>query len=122
MEDIQIIYSQLADLIIESIPKKWDKAWAYIEYDQSGNNEIYTCFLESGTLFSKKKIHDFEIDGWKLIDLFNLIRNDSPLKEKWSSATYTINNKDKFEIDFDYSDLEKSNAYDRRVAWEKKYL
>jgi len=101
--EIEEIYSEIGNSIVDCIADGWQKAW--IEATVEDDNADFTCrFInESG----KKDQFDTTFETYQL---FNELRNhfENTKGGKWDKAIFTLESSGKFDIEFGYNEENKS--------------
>ncbi len=117
--DIEKLYQKIGDLLVAKVEGGFNQAWIYVEMmDDTGNVSVY-YEKSDGILWFYASNNGLEAELYYAFDqMRKLWRKES---EPWSTAGFTLNSKNKFEIDFDYIDVSDPGlAIERRKNWEKK--
>ncbi len=139
---IKEIYEDIQKKLFYMIPEKWESLYLYcsvLDYpDKEGKTgELFFYYIPKG-IFKKKPVNVYEIPA-----KFNLEENQylqlvqllySKIKQLrrefqkedtniWTNLTMSIQNL-KFKIEYDYTDLSKSDfsSYERHVIWRYENL
>lgn len=137
----KILYSEIQKKLFYIIPEKWESIFLYASVidvpNQKSIGEMYFYYLPKG-IIKKKFINGYEIPSIfnideeqysKLItDVYNsikLLREKMIVAKKkpWSNINIIIQNF-QFKVEFDYTNLKKSefDSYERHVIWRYNYL
>lgn len=132
-EKLGILYNQIAQTVIETIPEGWSKVFVYGEITEDVRKSYFYYYPTNRDI--PVHSHDiperFGVDRseyrklWRgLLDDLQELRHEFILagEKVWSSLTFIFDMSGDFKIDFEYSDLSEANDYERRVVWEYKYL
>ncbi|GIN95556.1 hypothetical protein J6TS1_14260 [Siminovitchia terrae] len=132
-EQLDRLYQQIAEVVVETIPEEWSKVYlygevvegsqtAYFYYYPEGNNKpIYSH--EITELFT---VSEFEYtEKWhRLIDfiqeLWRAFKDNG--QEPWTNLTMAFDKIGKFNIDFNYDDLSNIDPHERKTIWKYKHL
>lgn len=139
---IKEIYEDIQRELYYMIPEKWDELYLYAsvidKQDGTQKGELYFYYIPKGIL-RKKPVSVYEVpakfnlDETQYLGLVDLLYNSiKALREEyrksepgllWSNLTLRIKNL-KFNVEFDYEDLEKSNftSFERHVIWRHTVL
>ena len=138
---IRNIYSKIQTQLFYMIPEKWDKIYLYAAVVEKMNNiqtgEMFFYYYPKG-LLKKNPVNVYEVPSKfnidekaymklvdKLYETIKLLRKEFEKTEEkvWSNLTISIENL-KFNIEYNYEDLQKSHYsnYDRHIVWKYKYL
>ena len=140
---IMEIYEDIQRKLYYMIPEKWDSLYLYssiIGNSDSGVNsgELFFYYFPKGIL-RKKMVNVYEIPSKfnlnenKYVTLVGILYNKiKELREEfsknelngvWSNLTIIIKN-NKFKVEYDYTNLEKSylNSYQRHLIWRYENL
>lgn len=100
---IEEIYSEIGNSIVDSISDEWSKAW--IEAEMEDDNGELTCRY----LNKSEKEDQFTINS-KTYDLFSELRNhfENTKGGKWDKAIFTLESTGKFDIEFEYTEVQSS--------------
>lgn len=139
--EVKKIYASLQKQLFGLIPEKWEKIYLYASVQektlQLETGELYFYYFPKGIL-KKNPINVYEIPARFNIDeesyiklvekLYNTIKKLRNLYKKenarlWSNITIRIANF-KFEVDFNYENIEKSkySNTERHILWKYKNL
>jgi len=127
------IYQNIAQIVVETIPEEWSKVFVYGEI----NEDVRTAFFFYYPVNSELPIYshnitqlfdikeeDYENLWYKLLDdleeLWYEFKNNG--QEPWTNLTFIFNDEGELKIDYDYEDLSEANDYEREIIWEYKYL
>ncbi|MCS0653439.1 antitoxin YezG family protein [Cytobacillus firmus] len=132
-EQLDRVYQQIAEVIVETIPEEWFKVYLYGEVGD-GSQTAYFYYYPEG---SDKPIYSHEITELYTISeleysekwncLINLIQvlwtafedND---QEPWTNFTMVMDKVGKFNIDFNYDDLSNMDPHERKTIWKYENL
>ncbi|NFN93537.1 DUF600 family protein [Clostridium botulinum] len=129
------IYGEIANMVIEMIPDKWNEIYLYGEVLQD-SSEVYFYF---NSLTSNNIIYGHDIPKIYSIDeniYENLLMELTDIVEElykeykennedvWTNFTFRLNNTGKFSIKFNYDDILKSPflSGERQIIWEYEVL
>lgn len=131
MGKIEENYKEIAEILNEMIPVKWDKIWAYAEIvDDSSEVVFYFCNSDDEKLLFGHKIpQKFNVSKSVYKELLlNLFHSFEKLKEDyiknelgaWTTATLQLEKSGKFSIDYGYEDIYSIglNGVQRRAVWK----
>lgn len=139
--EVKKIYASLQKQLFGLIPEKWEKIYLYASVQEKTlhleTGELYFYYFPKGIL-KKNPVNVYEIPSRFNIDeesyiklverLYNTIKKLRDLYKKenvrlWSNITIRIVNF-KFQIDFNYENLEKSkySNTERHIVWKYKNL
>ena len=137
----RILYSEIQKKLFYIIPEKWESIHLYASVidvpNQKPVGEMFFYYLPKG-IIKKKYVNGYEIPNLfniedeqysKFItDVYNSIKLlrecfKNSKKKTWSNINITIKN-NRFEIEFDYEDLNEYpfNSYERHVIWRYENL
>lgn len=142
-KQITMIYERVQKKLYYMIPEKWDALYLYSsvldEPDNEGKTgELFFYYIPKGIL-KKRPVNVYEIpmrfniDEKEYLSLVEMVYQDikelrkefkkTEKKRVWSNVTITIKNA-KFKVEYDYSDLIKSEftSYERHVIWRYEIL
>lgn len=138
---IRSLYAKIQTQLFYMIPEKWEKIYLYASVVEKANNvqtgEMFFYYFPKGIL-KKNPINVYEIPYLynideeaynvltnKLYETIKELRNEFKKAEMelWSNLTISIANL-KFEVVYNYEDLEKSEytSEERRIIWNYRYL
>lgn len=140
---IKELYEDIQRKIFYMIPEKWEKLYLYSSVldnpDKEGKTgELFFYYIPKG-IFKKKPINVYEIPSrfnldenqyLKLVEvLYEKIKQlrdefkKNEINEIWTNLTIIIQSL-KFKVEYNYSNLEKSDfsSYERHVIWRYNYL
>lgn len=130
---VQETCPKIAEILCEMIPEKWIKIYLYAEIHDYSGTVIFYYYTNK----SKKPIYSLDIAKkyninekyinrlrYKLYFLFDNLRNQfkNNNQEKWTSATFILENTGKMSLSFNYEPLSETDALEDQLKWEKKYL
>lgn len=118
-EKIESLYQEIADVLFDNIPDNFRQAWISVEMQEDfGSTGVYYQ--------SEDDQYHYVIPHDALFDLFNEMWMECKNvgQQVWTTATFTIDAKGKFSIDFGYEDIfnDGSSRSDRKATWINKYL
>lgn len=133
MQNVEKLYGELANLLNDRIPTKWDKIWFYTEIDELETScRFYFIESESKEVIDSGIVQKrFNLD---LEEYFTFIDELNDLAEKinslmaeeysniWTTMTLILDSSWDFETDFTYESLDDTDRMDRRTEWNNKYL
>ncbi|MFM9276542.1 antitoxin YezG family protein [Paenibacillus jiagnxiensis] len=132
-EKLGIIYHEMAEVVVDTIPEKWSTVYLYGEIVE-GSQTAYFYYYPEG---NDKPVYSHDIpeiftisereysEKWhQLIDITQELwtefkDND---QEPWTNFTLTLDSTGKFKIDYNYDDLSNANSHERKTIWKYKYL
>ncbi|MGG3401625.1 hypothetical protein BKK39_16525 [Bacillus cereus] len=134
-EKMEELYGVIANYLNSIIPVGWKEVYLYAEIDDFSNETFFYFYPNNGSepIYSLEisKIYNLEKDQYmenlfKLNDYVEKLReefkdNNQPL---WSNLTFELTSSGKFNIDYDYTDLDNCDYddYERHVIWKYKKL
>lgn len=123
---------KIASILNEIIPEEWEKIFLYAEvhdfsakvpfyYYNINNEPIYSLDISKKFNIDERYIHKLTLD---LIYNFKIIRDkfEELNEEKWTSATFILDNTGKMKLNFSYEKLSEDNAMEDFLKWRKKYI
>lgn len=132
-EQLDRVYQQIAEVVVETIPEEWFKVYLYAQV-VDGSQTAYFYYYPEG---SDKPIYSHEItelytiseleysEKWhRLIDFIQVLwtafkDND---QEPWTNFTMVFDKLGKFNIDFNYDDLSNIDPHERKTIWKYENL
>ncbi|WP_027409958.1 antitoxin YezG family protein [Anoxybacteroides tepidamans] len=132
-EKLGILYHEIAEVIVDTIPEEWSKVYLYGEIIEGSQTTYFYYYPEGGDrpIYSHDVPKLFTISECKysekwhqLVDLIMKLwtefkDND---QEAWTNFTLTLESTGKFKIDFNYDDLSDADPHERKTIWKYKYL
>ncbi|NFQ68130.1 antitoxin YezG family protein [Clostridium sporogenes] len=129
------IYGEIANMVIEMIPDKWNEIYLYGEVLED-SSEVYFYF---NSLTRNNIIYGYDIPEIYNVDeniYENLLMELTDIVEElykeykennenvWTNFTFRLNNAGKFNIKFNYDDILKSlfSSGERQIIWEYEVL
>lgn len=130
-EDLESFYQKIAVQLNKTIPEPWEKVIVYSEVDEYSNSTVFFYHPKN----HEKPIYSLDIEDMEGIDedeidnqlnvLDNLFRElwaefKTNNQEPWTNLTFELHSTGKFDIEFDYTNLEDSNYYyyERLILWK----
>lgn len=135
--DLDSLYNEIASLINDIIPTKWDKFFFHGELKETDGGEVYFFYTLPDNLENIKYCYfipdDFKVDrniyDELIEEVFSLLiklqevfkTND---QELWYSFTMVVDSELKMQANFDYIDWSISNfgPTDRKDYFQYKYI
>lgn len=132
-ENIEELYQKIGQQLNLIIPETWDKVLLYSEvtewsnrtyfYYYPHNNEMPTYSLD---IEDMDEVSEDEVNQ-KLHQLYEYLRElwnefKNQKQEQWTNLTLELTSNGKFEIDYNYENLENEDSYEQQVIWEYKKL
>ncbi|MBQ9715775.1 MAG: DUF600 family protein [Clostridia bacterium] len=119
------VVQQVVELISDFLPQGWKRMAFYAGYTSSSYEMKF--FVDKGKGYIDCfKIYD--INSFEIFDLFESIdnvlmrqRKELKKKDKWTVFTLLVDSKGKFNVFFDYQDIEEISI-EYFMQWQKKYL
>ncbi|MFB6468873.1 antitoxin YezG family protein [Cytobacillus sp. Hz8] len=132
-EQLDRLYQQIAEVVVETIPEEWSKVYLYGEVVE-GSQTAYFYYYPEG---SDKPIYSHDItelftvseleytEKWHRLvdfiqDLWRTFKDNS--QESWINFTMVFDKIGKFHIDFNYDDLSKIDSHERKTIWKYEHL
>jgi len=133
-QNLEEIYTKIAEQIDYMILEEWSKVYAYSEvvedvakayfyyYPVNGENQpVYSQNIPE--LFDIDE-NEFDMDLLKLVDCFRELwqefKNDG--QEPWTNLTLILESDGKFKFEYDYTDLSEASPRKQHIIWKYKYL
>ncbi|MEC0183032.1 antitoxin YezG family protein [Paenibacillus peoriae] len=132
-EELGKLYNEIAEIVIDTIPKEWFKVYLYGEVVDGAQTAYFYYYPKENDppVYSEEIIELFNVseeeyfEKWHLLlDCIKVLRkvfidND---QEPWTNFTMIFDNKGKFKIDFNYDDLSSVNSHERETIWNYIHL
>ncbi|MFS0636847.1 antitoxin YezG family protein [Mesobacillus foraminis] len=132
-EQLDRLYQQIAEVVVETIPEAWSKVILYGEVVE-GSQTAYFYYFPQGT---DKPIYSHEItelftvseleytEKWNHLvgfiqELWRVFKDNG--QELWTNFTMVFDKVGKFNIDFNYDDLSNNDTHERKTIWKYKHL
>lgn len=132
-EKLSKLYSEIAEIVIDTIPDKWFKIYLYGEAGE-GVQESYFYYdpeEDATPIYSHNIVELFNVSEeeyfkkWHcLLDCIKTMKKEfiDNNQEAWTNFTMIFDNTGKFKIDFNYDDLSNENSHERMIIWEYEHL
>ncbi|MBM7585890.1 uncharacterized protein (TIGR01741 family) [Bacillus pakistanensis] len=132
-EQLDRLYQQIAEVVVDTIPEEWSKVYLYGEVVE-GSQTAYFYYYPEG---SDKPIYSHDItelftiseleysEKWhRLVDFAQELWKEFKDKgqEPWTNFTLVLDKVGKFNIDFNYDDLSNIDSHERKTIWKYKNL
>lgn len=135
-QEMNRIYHEIAEIVNEMIPEKWESFYCYAQVSETGGG---TYFFYNTPYKKEEFIYSLDISSYFNIDKneFNILKRKLfSLSEKlrevfiyhgqelWHSFTLSLEQSGKFKIHYDYTNwFETDYGFNEQmVIWEYKYL
>lgn len=132
-EKLTILYQQIAEVVVDTIPEEWSKVYLYGEIVE-GSQTAYFYYYPEGRgnpVYSHDIAEIFNVseseysEKWhQLVDIIQKLWREFKDNDQapWTNLTLTLENTGKFNIEFNYDNLSNADAHERRTIWKYKYL
>ncbi|QXE01506.1 antitoxin YezG family protein [Terribacillus sp. DMT04] len=132
-EKIDLLYQQIAVIIVETIPETWSKVYLYGEVVEGSQTAYFYYYPDR----SDKPVYSHEItelfsvieqeytEKWnRLVDLIQELWRafEDNGQETWTNFTMFFDKAGKFKIDFNYDDLSNVDSHERKTIWKYEHL
>jgi uncharacterized protein (TIGR01741 family) len=132
-EKLSKLYSEIAEIVIDTIPDKWFKIYLYGEVGEGVQESYFYYYPEEGAtpIYSHNIVELFNVSEeeyfkkWHcLLDCIKTMKKEfiDNNQEAWTNFTMIFDKTGKFKIDFNYDDLSNENSHERMVIWEYEHL
>ncbi|PAF36787.1 cytoplasmic protein [Terribacillus saccharophilus] len=132
-KNMELMYQQIANTLVDMIPEEWDKIYLYAEYREGYKKVFFYYYPEN----KSKPIYSLDI-----IDIFNIEEDDfdrlenelytcftnlwlefsKQEQESWSHLTYILDSNGKMKINYGYDDLSEISPVEKQEKWETEYI
>lgn len=132
-KNMELMYQQIANYLVDMIPEEWDKIYLYAEYREGYKKVFFYYYPEN----KSKPIYSLDI-----IDIFNIDEDDfdrlenelytcftnlwlefsQPEQDSWSHLTYILDSNGKMKINYGYDDLSEISPVEKQEKWESEYI
>lgn len=127
------IYQEVADILIQMIPEKWQDIFLYAEMDEGGQRLFFYYYpaartepvymLDMAQVFNLKKQKLERLNNQLYRAFARLYEEFSKAGEKqWTNLTFMLNHKGNMKVKFDYDNLSMTNFSEKKEKWEAEYL
>ena len=127
------IYQQIANTLVNIVPKEWGKIFLYAEI-REGYKKVFFYYH---TQYKEKPVYSHDIT-----DLFNIYEDDYDEledelyncftrlwdefkvqeQEQWTSLTFILDSTGKMKINYGYEDISELSPIEKQDKWEAEYL
>ncbi|MDQ0221349.1 DUF600 family protein [Peribacillus cavernae] len=132
-KDMEQIYQQIADILVNIIPEEWKKVYLYAEIRECYKKVFFYYYPDSReeSVYSLDITDEFIVDENKFDELENkLYRCFSDLLEEfntqeqklWTNLTFILDNTGKMKINYGYEDISQLSPVEKQERWEAEYL
>jgi uncharacterized protein (TIGR01741 family) len=126
------IYQQIAQIVIDMIPEKWEKVYLYSKMEEVGGciffhyypvadeEPVYSLNIPKLFHVDEDEFEQLNDELWEQVEeLWNEFKQSG--HQPWSTLTM-IMDQGKFNITFGYEDLSQGDSFERRLAWRYHHL
>lgn len=130
---MDLIYSEIANILLAIIPEQWDKVLVYSEVREEYESMYFYYYPKdkSTPMYSLDIVDDFDVDEdfieekeIKLYDCFRSLWNEfkNEEQEQRTHLTFILDCKGKMKVDFYYDEVRGISPVEKRNQWFNKYL
>ncbi|RID89374.1 DUF600 family protein [Peribacillus asahii] len=131
-EGLEHLYQKIGTQLNVIIPEAWDKVLLYSEVTEWSNTTYFYYYpFQKATPIYSLDIEDMdnvdeEVDN-QLFELYTYLRAlwsefKKNKQEPWTNLTLELTSDGKFNIDYDYRNLENEDIYEQQVIWKYERL
>ncbi|RMB01379.1 uncharacterized protein (TIGR01741 family) [Thermoactinomyces vulgaris] len=130
---LEKLYQQIGETIVEMIPEEWEKVYLYGEvgdgycyayfyyYPKNSTSPAYFYDITEKLNVPKNEFHKLRSQLFDhLVELWETFKEHD--QEPWTNLTLFLDSSGKIKIHFDYEDLSDANPLHRRIIWKYQYL
>ncbi|MDI6678078.1 DUF600 family protein [Bacillus wiedmannii] len=127
------LYQKIARQLNLIIPESWDKILLYSEitewsnrtyfyyYPHGKETPIYSLDIEDMDYINEEEINSQLHQLYEYLrELWDEFRNNK--QEQWTNLTFELTSTGRFNIDYNYRNLENDDSYEQQVIWEYEKL
>lgn len=132
-EKMEQLYQKIGRQLNLIIPVSWDKVLLYSEVTEWSNRTYFYYYLHkketpiySLDIEDMDNVNEDEVNtqfhqlyGY-LRELWGEFKNQE--QEQWTNLTFELTSNGKFDIDYNYRNLENDDSYEQQVIWEYEKL
>ncbi|MES9697545.1 immunity protein YezG family protein [Bacillus sp. JJ927] len=127
------LYQKIGRQLNLIIPESWNKILLYSEitewsnrtyfyyYPNGKETPIYSLDIEDMDYVNEEEINSQLHQLYEYLrELWDEFRNNK--QEQWTNLTFELTSAGKFNIDYNYRNLENDDSYEQQVIWEYEKL
>lgn len=132
-EKMEQLYQNIGRQLNFIIPESWDKVLLYSEVTEWSNRTYFYYYpqnkeipIYSLDIEDMDNVNDDEVNR-QLQGLYEYLRElwnefNNQKQEQWTNLTLELTSNGKFNIDYNYRNLENDDSYEQQVIWEYEKL
>ncbi|MES1042721.1 MULTISPECIES: immunity protein YezG family protein [Peribacillus] len=132
-EKMEQLYQNVGRQLNFIIPESWDKVLLYSEVTEWSNRTYFYYFphnkeipIYSLDIEDMDNVNEDEVNR-QLHQLYEYLRElwdefKNQKQEQWTNLTLELTSNGKFNIDYNYRNLENDDSYEQQVIWEYEKL
>ncbi|MGG0790440.1 immunity protein YezG family protein [Peribacillus simplex] len=132
-EKMEQLYQNIGRQLNFIIPESWDKVLLYSEVTEWSNRTYFYYYpdnketpIYSLDIEDMDNVNEDEVNR-QLHQLYESLRElwdefKNQKQEQWTNLTLELTSNGKFNIDYNYRNLENDDSYEQQVIWEYEKL
>lgn len=132
-KEMEQIYQQVADLLMEMIPEKWQEIFLYAEVGEGVQTVFFYYYSarKNEAIYSLDLVNLFDLDKQKWKALGDELHKTFTRLHKafgkagqklWTNLTFMLNQDGQMKIKFDYDDKTGLDPLEKLDKWKQEYL
>lgn len=132
-KNMEKIYQQVANVLVNIIPEEWKKIFLYAEYREGYKRVFFYYYPITGVkpVYSLDIMDLFNIDEEEFDELENeLYKCFSILweefkeqeQEQWTNLTFILESTGRMKLNYGYETISEISPVDKQDRWESEYL
>ena len=112
-------FAEIGNAVAAELPKGWSKVWLQVEMAPSSGS-VAAFYVAPDT--PKPSYVDLSFNIYTLFAKFYAATRNADPSGAWSTMTYILESDGKLHVDYGYEPVSPAGRFERRLAWEAKYL
>lgn len=132
-KEMEQIYQEVADLLMEMIPEKWREIFLYAEMSEGMQTIFFYYYPDRKTesVYSLHLVNLFNLDEqiWRALEdelfetfarLYEAFRKAE--QKLWTNLTFVLKQDGQMRVKFDYDEITTIEPLEKLEKWKEEYL